>query len=210
MTSDPEVVCPVAFDLAQALRRQGRNTEAEVWLELNYDEGNIEDAEKWFRVAANDGMAEAAVRLAALVARRGDLRAAEIVLAAAVAQGSGLALYAAGDLAWRRGWMSAAEGYFAAAAEAGHLFAGLDAAALADLRDDPETKTYWLERWRAGGTMSSMALNSVKNLYDIELTILRNAPWEPGQPVTYGFSTSTTQVWIPCESGLDVRFGKST
>ena len=199
-----------ALGWATAGAEHGNTLAAFIAGRLNYDVGNREDAEKWFRVAADRGVAQAAVRLAALVAHRGDLRAAEIVLANAVAQDDGLALYAAGDLAWRRGWMAAAEAYFAAAANAGHLFAGLDAAALADLRKDLEAKTSWLKKWKSGGTISSLTLDSARDFHDIGLTILRNAPWEPGQPMTYGLSMPIFQTWINCESGLDIKFGQSS
>jgi TPR repeat protein len=197
-------------DVADALRwaaaaaERGHAFAAYLAGRLSYQAGQHEDAEKWFRIAADAGIGEAAVRLAALVARHGDLRAAELILTGPVSQGEGLALYAVGDLAWRRGWMSAAESYFAAAVDAGHLFAALDAAALADARGAAELKTHWLEQWKSGRTMSSMALAYEKDYHRIGLTIIRNAPWEPGQPATYRISTSVTQVWINSESGLDL------
>jgi TPR repeat protein len=193
-----------ALRWAAAAAERGHIAAAYMAGRLSYHAGNHEDAEKWLRIAVDFGRGEARVRLAALVARRGDLPAAEAILAGAVSRGNGLALYAAGDLASRRGWMSAAESYFVAAVDAGHLFAALDAAALADLRGDAESKTRWLQRWQSGGTMSSTALAFVEDYHEIGLTIFRNAPWEPGQPMTYGVSTPFAQTWINSESGLDL------
>jgi hypothetical protein len=50
-----------------------------------------------------------------------------------------------------------------------------------------------------------MALDTATDFHDVEIMILRNAPWEPGQPVTYRLTTPILQTWINCESGLDKR-----
>ena len=171
---------------------------------LSYGDENLQEAEERFRVAAASGIAEAAVRLAALAARRGDPRTAEILLAGPVREADPHALYSVADLAARRNWMSVAESYFVAAAERGHLFAALDAAALADMRGSYQEKADRLRQWQSGRTMSSIALSHERDYRKIGLTIIRNAPWEPGQPVMYGLSLPYIQeVWINSESGLD-------
>jgi TPR repeat protein len=179
---------------------------------MTYHDGELAEAEKWLRVAASANFQGAAVRLAALVARRGqrgDLREAEMLLARPVQDNDPLALQGIADLAVQRGWMSAAESFYRAAARQGHLFAALDAAALADMRGDRTEKADLLRNWQSTESMSAQSFRSYKDLSKVALTLYHPAEWEPGQARTYGLSTPPIAITINAPGCLDQdEFGR--
>ena len=214
-----------AAELALRRHHQGDREDALTWArnaaELNhpvaafmaglmtYHDGEQAEAEKWLWVAASANLQGAAVRLAALVARRGDLREAEMLLARPVQDNDPLALQGIADLAVRRGWMSAAESFYRDAARHGHLFAALDAAALADMRGARTEKADLLRTWQSTESWSARSLRSYKDLSEVGVTIYQPAEWEPGQARTYGLSTPAIQFTINAPGCLDQdEFGR--
>ena len=176
---------------------------------MAYHDGELTEAEKWLRIAASANLKGIAVRLAVLVARRGDLREAEMLLARPVQDNDPLALQGIADLAVQRGWMSAAESFYRAAAGQGHLFAALDAAALADMRGARTEKADLLRSWQSTESMSALSFRSYKDLSEVGLTIYHPAEWEPAQARAYGLSTPSIAFTINAPSCLDQdEFGR--
>jgi tetratricopeptide (TPR) repeat protein len=194
---------------------------------LTYHDGDLAEAEKWFRVAVlgdptgdrsgdttEDSVREltaaaAVARLAALVARRGDSREAELLLAGPVRQAEPFALQSVADLAVRRGWMRAAEWFYGAAAQRGHPFAALDAAALAEMRGARERKASWLRAWRSTETLSAMAFRYETDYGKVRLIVFHPARWEPGQARSYELSTPVITRLVNTRNVLDQdEFGR--